>query len=203
MAVPKILVIPGALRAKSHVARLAALAAKQLTLADTDVTRISLADYPLPIYDAGDAAESAPPNNAVMLKRLLSAHQGVFIASPTNSHSSPWRDPVNVTVGYTPGVGAISNVLIFADDALIGRTVTSLSYTNAALGVHAIRAVGQVDNGTTVTSAVVLLTIAPRPAPVLKIDRVAGPFLRLSWPLADESSSMPSMAMILSLKLLP
>ena len=70
MAVPKILVIPGALRAKSHVARLAALAAKQLTLADTDVTRISLADYPLPIYDAGDAAESAPPNNAVMLKRL-------------------------------------------------------------------------------------------------------------------------------------
>jgi NAD(P)H-dependent FMN reductase len=87
MAVPKILVIPGALRAKSHVARLAALAAKQLTLADTDVTRISLADYPLPIYDAGDAAESAPPNNAVMLKRLLSAHQGVFIASP-ESHAS-------------------------------------------------------------------------------------------------------------------
>jgi NAD(P)H-dependent FMN reductase len=87
MAIPKILVIPGSLRAKSHVARLAALAAKQLTLADTDVTRISLADYSLPIYDADDAAESGPPHNAVMLKRLLSAHQGVFIASPESNAS--------------------------------------------------------------------------------------------------------------------
>jgi chromate reductase, NAD(P)H dehydrogenase (quinone) len=52
MAVPKILVIPGSLRAKSHNVRLAALASKELTLADADVTRISLEDYPLPIYEA-------------------------------------------------------------------------------------------------------------------------------------------------------
>ena len=51
MSNPKILVIPGSLRAKSHNVRLAALATKELTLADADVTRISLADYPLPIYD--------------------------------------------------------------------------------------------------------------------------------------------------------
>jgi NAD(P)H-dependent FMN reductase len=41
----------------------------------------------LPIYDADDAAESGPPHNAVMLKRLLSAHQGVFIASPESNAS--------------------------------------------------------------------------------------------------------------------
>lgn len=87
MAVPKILVIPGSLRARSYNVRLAALVAKQLTLADADVARISLADYPLPIYDADDAAETGPPHNAVKLKRLVCAHHGVFIASPESSAS--------------------------------------------------------------------------------------------------------------------
>ena len=82
MAVPRILVIPGSLRAKSYNVRLAALASKQLTLADADVTRISLVDYPLPIYDADLAARSGPPAHAVKLKQLVAAHRGVFIASP-------------------------------------------------------------------------------------------------------------------------
>jgi chromate reductase, NAD(P)H dehydrogenase (quinone) len=82
MAVPKILVIPGSLRAKSYNARLAALATKELMLADADVTRISLLDYPLPIYDADTAETAGPPPNAVKLKQLMSVHQGVFIASP-------------------------------------------------------------------------------------------------------------------------
>jgi chromate reductase len=82
MPVPKILVIPGSLRARSYNARLAALATKELTLADADVTRISLDDYPLPIYDADLADKSGPPQHAVKLKQLMSAHQGVFIASP-------------------------------------------------------------------------------------------------------------------------
>jgi NAD(P)H-dependent FMN reductase len=82
MASPKILVIPGSLRAKSHNVRLAALATKELMLADADVTRISLADYPLPIYDADLAAKSGPPFNALKLKQLVSAQRGVFIASP-------------------------------------------------------------------------------------------------------------------------
>src|SRR5260370_41868931 len=82
MPVPKILVIPGSLRARSYNARLAALATKELTLADADVTRISLDDYPLPIYDADLADKSGPPLHAFKLKQLMSAHQGVFIASP-------------------------------------------------------------------------------------------------------------------------
>ena len=49
---PKILVFPGSTRAGSHNVRLAALAVKELTLLDADVTRISLADYELPIYEA-------------------------------------------------------------------------------------------------------------------------------------------------------
>ncbi len=82
MAIPKILVIPGSLRSGSHNVRLAALATKELMLTDAEVTRISLGDYPLPIYDADLAAEKGPPFNAIKLKQIVGAHQGVFIASP-------------------------------------------------------------------------------------------------------------------------
>jgi chromate reductase len=82
MSGPKILVIPGSLRSGSHNVRLAALACKELVLAEGDVTRISLADYPLPIFDADLARDQGPPPNAVNLKRLVCTHRGVFIASP-------------------------------------------------------------------------------------------------------------------------
>ena len=87
MPAPKILVLPGSARSGSHNVRLAALAAKELTLIDADVTRISLADYPLPIYDADLEAKSDPPANAVKLKQMIMAHQGVFITSPEYSAS--------------------------------------------------------------------------------------------------------------------
>ena len=87
MFTPKILVIPGSLRSGSHNSRLAALAAKELALADADVTRISLVDYPLPLFDAEMTAEVATPQSAVLLRRMLEAHQGVFVTSPEYSAS--------------------------------------------------------------------------------------------------------------------
>jgi chromate reductase len=87
MAAPKILVIPGSPRIASYNGRLAALAAKELALADADVTRISLVDYPLPLFDAEMTAEAATPQNAVLLRRMLEAHQGVFMTSPEYSAS--------------------------------------------------------------------------------------------------------------------
>jgi chromate reductase, NAD(P)H dehydrogenase (quinone) len=82
MSNPRILVVPGSLRSGSYNVRLAALATKELALADADVTRISLADYPLPLFDADLVAQSGPPENALKLKRLVEAHRGIFIASP-------------------------------------------------------------------------------------------------------------------------
>jgi chromate reductase len=82
MPAPKILVLPGSSRSGSHNVRLAALAAKELTLIDADVTRISLQDYQLPIYDGDLEAKSDPPPNAIKLKQMIMAHHGVFIASP-------------------------------------------------------------------------------------------------------------------------
>ncbi len=82
MAAPKILVLAGSIRTGSFNARLAALAAKELALAEADVTLISLADFPMPLYDGDLEAASGPPENAYKLKRLMCLQQGVFIASP-------------------------------------------------------------------------------------------------------------------------
>jgi chromate reductase len=87
MPAPKILVFPGSTRAGSHNVKLAALAAKELTLIDAEVTRISLADYPLPIYEGDLEAKAGPPANALRLKQMIMAHHGVFIASPEYSAS--------------------------------------------------------------------------------------------------------------------
>ena len=84
---PKILVIPGSLRTGSHNERLAALAAKELALAEGEVTRISLADYPLPLFDADFAADSGLPRHAIQLRRMIEAHAGIFITSPEYSAS--------------------------------------------------------------------------------------------------------------------
>ena len=82
MPAPKILVIPGSLRTGSHNARLAALAAKELVLADAEVTQISLQDYPLPLFDADTMVADGLPPRALQLQRMMAAHQGVFITSP-------------------------------------------------------------------------------------------------------------------------
>jgi chromate reductase len=87
MTVPKILVIPGSLRTGSNNARLAALATKELVLAEAEVTRISLEDYPLPLFDGDLFADAGPPQAAVQLKRMLMAHHGIFITSPEYSAS--------------------------------------------------------------------------------------------------------------------
>jgi chromate reductase len=82
MPIPKVLVFAGSIRTGSFNARLAAIAAKEIARAEAEVTRISLLDFPLPLYDGDLEARSGPPENAVKLKRMFCAHQGIFIASP-------------------------------------------------------------------------------------------------------------------------
>src|SRR5215470_4268344 len=89
MAAPKILIIPGSLRSGSHNAKLATVAAYEFAKAGADVTRISLADFPLPIYDGDLQARSGVPANAVNLKRMIGAHHGVLIVTPEYNSSIP------------------------------------------------------------------------------------------------------------------
>src|SRR5471030_1561158 len=85
----KILVIPGSLRSGSLNARLAAAAAQEFALAGAEVTRISLADFPLPIYDGDVQSKSGVPNHAINLKRMIGAHHGVLIVTPEYNSSVP------------------------------------------------------------------------------------------------------------------
>ena len=89
MSALKILVIPGSLRSGSLNARLAAVAAHELAQSGAEATRISLADYPLPIYDGDLQAKSGVPKHAVNLKRMMSAHHGVLIVTPEYNSSVP------------------------------------------------------------------------------------------------------------------
>jgi NAD(P)H-dependent FMN reductase len=89
MSALKILVIPGSLRTGSRNVKLAAAAAHEFALAGVDVTRISLADFPLPIYDGDLQAKSGVPNNAVNLKRMMASHHGVLLVSPEYNSSVP------------------------------------------------------------------------------------------------------------------
>ena len=86
MPAPKILVIPGSLRTGSHNARLAALAAKELALAEAEVTRISLEDYPLPLFDADLA--------------VVVGHAGLGAAAKSDDDGASGR------VHHQPGISA-------------------------------------------------------------------------------------------------
>jgi NAD(P)H-dependent FMN reductase len=89
MSALKILVIPGSLRTGSLNARLAAAAAYQFAQVGAEVTRISLGDFPLPIYDGDLETRSGVPKHAINLKRMMSAHHGVLIVTPEYNSSVP------------------------------------------------------------------------------------------------------------------
>ncbi|MBN9005330.1 MAG: NAD(P)H-dependent oxidoreductase [Rhizobiales bacterium] len=89
MPAPKILVIPGSVRTGSINVRLAAVAVEEFVRADVEVTRISLGDFPLPIYDGDMQARSGVPKAAVDLKQMIGAHHGILIVTPEYNASLP------------------------------------------------------------------------------------------------------------------
>lgn len=86
---PKILVFAGSIRTGAYSGKTADAAMKELALQGADITRISLADYPLPIMDEDLEAEKGVPENALKLGRLIAAHDGFLIASPEYNSSMP------------------------------------------------------------------------------------------------------------------
>lgn len=87
--IPKILVFAGSLRSGAYSVRTADAAMKELALQGAEVTRISLADYPLPIMDQDLEKERGVPESAVKLARQISDHDGMLIASPEYNASIP------------------------------------------------------------------------------------------------------------------
>lgn len=87
--IPKILVFAGSVRSGAFSGRTADAAQKALALQGADVTRISLADYPLPIFDEDLEREEGIPENVMKLARMVGAHDGLLIATPEYNASLP------------------------------------------------------------------------------------------------------------------
>ena len=142
----KILVFAGSIRTGALSGKLAALAAKELALADGDVTRISLADYPMPIYNGDLEKEKGVPEAATRLARLIATSQGVFTATPEYNNSLPpllkntidWISRIEPT-GTTKyrdkvyGIGSTSDGLIGGARALIDLRRVVLTAVGAIL----------------------------------------------------------------------
>ncbi|MDW6024557.1 NAD(P)H-dependent oxidoreductase [Mesorhizobium sp. BAC0120] len=89
IVVPKILVFAGSVRTGAYSGKTADAAQKELAIQGAEVTRISLADYPLPIMDQDLEQERGIPENAFKLARLIAAHDAVLICTPEYNGSMP------------------------------------------------------------------------------------------------------------------
>jgi len=85
----KILVFAGSIRSGAYSGKVADCAQKELVVQGADVTRISLADYPLPIMNEDLEKEKGVPENAIKLARLFDAHDALMICTPEYNGGMP------------------------------------------------------------------------------------------------------------------
>ncbi|QTN31045.1 NAD(P)H-dependent oxidoreductase [Akkermansiaceae bacterium] len=78
----KILAFSGSLRADSYNQKLVKIAASAAKEAGAEVTVISLADFPMPLFDEDLEASEGKPESAKRLKQLFLEHDCLLIASP-------------------------------------------------------------------------------------------------------------------------
>lgn len=82
MAKPRILGFAGSLRRDSWNKKLVRQALEGALQADAETDYLDLKDYPLPVYDGDDEAENGLPANAVKLKEIFKAADGMLISCP-------------------------------------------------------------------------------------------------------------------------
>lgn len=82
-----ILALSGSTRRESYNQKLLTAAVEGAQRAGVSVTKISLRDYPMPLYD-GDYEESEGiPDTTKALKKVFMSHQGILLASPEYNSS--------------------------------------------------------------------------------------------------------------------
>ncbi|MFT0859600.1 NADPH-dependent FMN reductase [Ancylobacter sp. G4_0304] len=89
MRAPKIVTFAGSIRTGSYSASLAALAARDMALMNAEPVLLSLADYPMPIYDGDLEAAEGVPAPARQLRDQLASADGVFIVTPEYNAGLP------------------------------------------------------------------------------------------------------------------
>lgn len=79
----------GSIRTGAYSGKTADAAMKTLAMLGGEVTRISLADYPLPMMNQDLEREEGIPDNAMRLARIISSHDALLIATPEYNASIP------------------------------------------------------------------------------------------------------------------
>lgn len=90
MTAIKILAFAGSARQDSYNKKLVKIAAEGAKAAGAETTYLDFRDLPLPLYDEDLEAAEGLPENALKLKAMMKAHQGLLIACPEyNSSITP------------------------------------------------------------------------------------------------------------------
>jgi len=87
--VARILVFAGSTRSGAYSGKVADCAQKELAIQGAEVTRISLADYDLPIMNEDLQEEKGIPENAYKLARQFASHDALMICTPEYNGSIP------------------------------------------------------------------------------------------------------------------
>jgi chromate reductase, NAD(P)H dehydrogenase (quinone) len=128
MAVPRILAFAGSLRKDSYNKKLIRIAVAGAKSAGAEVTLIDLKDYPLPIYDGDIEAASGLPENAVKLKQLFLAHDGLLwsCAEYNSSITAALKNTIDWVSRPAPGEASLA--------CFTGKVATLMSASPGALG---------------------------------------------------------------------
>ncbi len=124
----KILAFAGSTRKDSFNKRLLTLAVQAAEAVGGVVNLIDLKDFPLPLFDEDQEAQSGPPENARNLKTLFLEHQGLLIASPEyNSSITPLlKNTLDWVSRSAPGEAPLA--------CFSGKVATLISASPGALG---------------------------------------------------------------------
>ena len=156
---PRILIFAGSIRTGAISGRVADCAEHELASQGAETTRISLADYPLPIMDQDLEREEGVPQNAVKLAGLIAAHDAMLVATPEYNGSIPpllknaldWVSRVKADAGgraLRPLPGKVVAICSSSDGHFAGiRSANHLRAMLAHIQLEVIAAQVSVPNG--------------------------------------------------------
>jgi NAD(P)H-dependent FMN reductase len=124
----RIVAFSGSTRKDSFNQKLVSIAAAAASRAGADVELLSLADFPMPLYDGDLEAAEGMPDHAKRFKEILKASNGLLIASAeyNSSISAVLKNAIDWASRQEEGEGPKA--------AFVGKTAAILSASPGALG---------------------------------------------------------------------
>ena len=125
---PRILAFAGSLRSESFNKKLVPIAARVARDAGAEVTLLDLKDFPLPLFDQDLEAGQGMPENGTRLKKIVTDHDGLLVASPeyNSSVTAVLKNVIDWVSRSAPGEPPLV--------AFQGKVATLMSASPGALG---------------------------------------------------------------------